>query len=249
MDKKILSKSALQYIAAAAMLVGHMSFLAGGYAAAYLMTFVSRITIVIMCWFIAEGYYRTSDLNKYAVRLGIFAVVSQLPFYFFKLGGAPDGVYAFLAGNYSNRNVIFTLFVGLLLLSVIRSGMRYRYKVIALICALYITRNSDWGFIGVMSVALFGVFRGSFRKQVYAFVTVLLIYFISKHFGLTVEFARAGVIDIASLMNSVSYAGCLLALPLLRLYNGKRGSCPKYALYVFYPVHLLCLFIVKLMLL
>ncbi len=248
MKKGILSKSALQYIAAAAMLAGHTAFLADSFAAAYFMTFFSRITIVIMCMFVAEGFYKTHDLNKYALRLAVCAAVSQLPYYFFRIGTLPQGVYSFLAGNYSARNVIFTLLVGLMLLSVLKSGMRYRYKLAALVCALFITRNSDWGFVGVMSIAVFGMFHGSFKKQACAFVVVLFVYFIAKHFGMTVQFALMGEIDINMLLNSVSYAGCLLALPLIALYNGKRGACPKYALYIFYPAHLAALFIIKLLL-
>lgn len=245
-NNKLLSKSALQLIAAAAMLIGHLSFLAPNYGLLFAAHTLSRITIVIMCWFAAEGYYMTHDLNRYILRMGIFAAVSQIPYYLFSLGSVPAGMYSFLAGCYSDRNVIFTLFTGLCLLTVLRAKLRYRWKLIAVVCALFITRSSDWSLLGVLSIVTFGMFRGDFKKQAYSFVTVLFLHFIVRHIGLTVSFAQTDTVDVFQLLNSLSYAGCLLALPLLRLYNGKRGSCPKYALYIFYPAHLLALYFVKL---
>lgn len=246
MDKKILSKSNLQLIAAAAMLIDHISFLAPNYYILLAAHTISRITIVIMCWFIAEGFYKTHDLSRYILRMGMFAAISQIPYYLFSLGAVPANTYSFLSGCYSNRNVIFTLFVGLCLLTVVKSKLRHRWKLIALVCALFTTRNSDWGLLGVLSIVIFAWFRGDFKRQAYSFVTVLFIHFIVRHIGLTVSFAQTDTVDVIQLLNSLTYAGCLLALPLLRLYNGKRGSCPKYALYIFYPAHLLLLYFVKL---
>ena len=128
----------------------------------------------------------------------------------------------------------------------VKSKLRHRWKLIALVCALFITRNSDWGLLGVLSIVIFAWFRGDFKRQAYSFVTVLFIHFIVRHIGLTVSFAQTDTVNVIQLLNSLTYAGCLLALPLLRLYNGKRGSCPKYALYIFYPAHLLLLYFVKL---
>lgn len=246
--KKILNKSNLQFIAAAAMLIDHISFLAPNYAVLYLMHFISRITIVIMCYFVAEGYYHTHDLNKYVLRLGIFAAISQIPFYLYKIGAVPTSLYYFIAGNYSSRNVIFTLFVGLCLLTVLKSQYKYRYKIIAVICSFFLVRNSDWSYAALLFILAFGLLHGNYKKQVSAFITALFIYVIYKHLGLTITFAKTGDIDIISLFNSVSYFGCLLALPILKMYNGERGGAPKYALYIFYPAHLLILYIVKLLL-
>ena len=43
--------------------------------------------------------------------------------------------------------------------------------------------------------------------------------------------------------------GLFLIIPLLYLYNGKKGKCNlKYLFYVFYPAHLIILFFVNLLL-
>jgi hypothetical protein len=39
--------------------------------------------------------------------------------------------------------------------------------------------------------------------------------------------------------------GCLLALPLLRRYNGQRGLDYRYLFYAFYPTHLLILYMIR----
>jgi len=51
----------------------------------------------------------------------------------------------------------------------------------------------------------------------------------------------AGLIALAS-ASGVMQPSSLLALPLLYLYNGKRGrGAPKYFFYIFYPAHLAAL--------
>ena len=42
-------------------------------------------------------------------------------------------------------------------------------------------------------------------------------------------------------------AGAFLGLPLIKLYNGKRGLRLKYLFYIVYPAHLLILYGIRLM--
>ena len=42
---------------------------------ALIMNSIGRITMPIMCFFIAEGYHYTKDIRKYLLRLLVFAII------------------------------------------------------------------------------------------------------------------------------------------------------------------------------
>ena len=51
-----------------------------------MMHFVGRLTGPTMCFFIAEGYRKTRSFPRYLLRLGVFALISQLPFTYYSMG-------------------------------------------------------------------------------------------------------------------------------------------------------------------
>ena len=83
------------------------------------MNAVGKLTIPIMCFFVAEGYYHTRNLKKYLARMFIFAAVSQIPFYLFE-HGIPSGIDD-LMNNITHLNVIYSLAMGLLALTIWKS--------------------------------------------------------------------------------------------------------------------------------
>ena len=76
--------------------IGHFSFL----------NLIGRIAFPIFAFQISEGFTHTKNMKKYFLRLGIFALVSQIPFSLF--------VHKFLGSSLFSLNVFFTLFLGLL---------------------------------------------------------------------------------------------------------------------------------------
>ena len=98
------------------------------------------LTFPTMAFLLVEGYRRTSNVKRYAFRLGVFALVSQIPY----------GL--FLADN---GNVLFTLLIGLGVLYA-DEHMRNRgaFWTVAAAGALA-SLACDWGFIGVVVIVLF----------------------------------------------------------------------------------------------
>lgn len=84
--KKTLDANQLKLIAIFAMTVDHIAWLLfPGYAKGALpvvMHIIGRLTCPIMCYFIAEGYYHTRNINKYTFRLFLFAVISHFAYSF-----------------------------------------------------------------------------------------------------------------------------------------------------------------------
>lgn len=84
MDNKMkieLNRDQIKYIAVFTMLLNHVAniFLATRNLCLQSTKGYRYFTAPVMCWFLVEGYRYTRSVKKYAGRLLIFAVISQLP--------------------------------------------------------------------------------------------------------------------------------------------------------------------------
>ena len=68
------------------------------------MTCVGRLAFPIFAFMIAEGVYHTKDLKKYAKRLFLFALLSEIPFNYMYDGGP---IYPF------HQNVLWTFLLAI----------------------------------------------------------------------------------------------------------------------------------------
>ena len=84
-----LNRDQIKYFAVFTMLLNHVAniFLQPGTFACEALKDIGYFTAPVMCWFLVEGYRYTRSVKKYAGRLLIFAVISQLPYY---LAFAPE---------------------------------------------------------------------------------------------------------------------------------------------------------------
>ncbi|MBE7027340.1 MAG: hypothetical protein E7410_07280 [Ruminococcaceae bacterium] len=186
---------------------------------------IGRLTFPIMAFLIAEGFSHTKNIFKYELRLILFAFISMIPFYL-----------AF--GN--PYNVFFTLFGGLLALDI---DKRVKNKSVAFICMMiiaFITHKCDWGFSGVITIYIFGKIKD---KNVAAFCGVLgcLATYLLKCFIFDCVLANKAF----NLMSyRISFWILAAALPLM-MYNGQRGRNIKSFFYIYYPVHLIIIFVIK----
>ncbi|MCM1046392.1 MAG: conjugal transfer protein TraX [Candidatus Gastranaerophilales bacterium] len=184
------------------------------------MRSIGRIAFPIYCFLLVEGFHRTHSAKKYALRLGIFALVSEIPF---------DLAFnaSFLEIGY--QNVFFTLFLGLLTMMAVDWA---RYKI----------RNRVLCFLSAGAMICIGGLAAHFLQTDYGARGVLCIM---------VLYVTARWRPVQMVAGAVSFLWELPApmafLPMV-LYNGKRGINLKYVFYAFYPIHLLCLYLISLFL-
>ena len=207
------------------------------------MTYIGRMAFPIFAFQIAEGFVHTSNLKKYVLRLLAFAIAAEIPFNLF---------YSSRLFNPFHQNVLFTLLLGLLAINVIDKAKKNRAaKNIALsvlclilICVASVIGFVDYGFLGMLTVVIFYVLRNfpfAWLAQLVAMVLINIVFFegqvfLVEIFGKTLEIPLQGF--------------AVFALVPIWLYKGKKGKSSKimqYGFYAFYPVHMLILYLIKLM--
>lgn len=223
-----LNGNQLKVIAIIAMSIDHLTWtIVPGYSRIWwvlLLHIIGRLTAPIMWFFVAEGYHHTHNLKKYAGRLFLLAAISHFAYNFcFGISFIP-----FEKSVFNQTSVAWSLAWGLVLLSVMESKeIKERQKIVIAIFICVITFPSDWSCIAVMAIMFIGVNRGNLKKQMASIVIWTFFYGVVYFIFIDKVYA-------------VIQMGTCMAIPLLRLYNGKRGSLKSMGklFYVYYPAHL-----------
>ena len=223
MRKPVFSQESLKLIACITMLIDHIGLV---FVPGYPLRIIGRLSFPIYAFLIAEGAHYTRSPKKYALRLMVLAVLSEFPF-----------EMAFFGGHTPYRqNVMITLLLGFCALEVIKKCSNTGLKVLAAIPFALVAEwsYSDYGFHGVMLIALFFLTREHPNKLL---VQTLGMAFLFYDMG-GAELFRLGPLPVT--LQSVGVASMIP----IGLYSGKKKTSDKkvqWAFYLFYPVHLLVL--------
>lgn len=204
----------LKLIACLSMFIDHL----GAVCFSGMMGFriIGRLAFPIYCFLLVEGAVHTRNMKKYILRMGIFALISEVPF---------DLAFYHRLVYTGHQNVFFTLGLGLLAIWFLEHPIEQLdipdvlYKLLVIIAAGLIAEffNTDYGFTGIAVICIFYYLRG--QPQLKYPIAVILL----------------------AAMGGVEVYAVLALIPIL-LYNGQRGRQTKamqYGFYIFYPAHLL----------
>ena len=248
-----MSALILRIIACLAMLFDHIGYITGN----IYCRIIGRIAFPIFVYLITNGFRHTSNRIHYALRLALFALISQIPFSLFCYGTV----------DFHHGNVMFTLLLGLLCIwSVDFLRMKPCLRWIAFlptlfICAIYYRGiiSSDYGIKGILLTVVFYLFDGKPNSNrilmtVGALLSVFYDYFLSL--GIAVFRWELGHTFILPGMTQWRFLQIfsLGALLFIFMYNGTKGKYPngrktskllQYGFYAFYPVHQVFLWIIR----
>ena len=223
-----LNSNQIKAIAIVAMTIDHLVWtLCPGYDTRWfvlLAHILGRLTAPIMWFFIAEGYHHTRSVKKYALRLFGLAVISHFAYNFcFGIPFLPRQTSVF-----NQTGVVWSLAWGLLLLWLFDQETVppwCRWLSIPVVCIL--TFPCDWSCIAAMAVLFIGSNRGNFKAQMLWMMLWTGVY------------ATVYFLFIDKVYAIVQLFTCL-SIPLLKLYNGQRGSWKGMGklFYAYYPAHL-----------
>ncbi|WP_392486825.1 TraX family protein [Haloimpatiens sp. FM7315] len=220
-----LNATELKLVAIITMLIDHIGAVL--YPKVLFFRIIGRLAFPIFCYFISEGFFKTSNVKKYMKRLFVFALISQVPFYL-----------AFRTGYY--LNVFFTLFFGLY--AVISYDRTKEIKYVWFLGMIAQVLNTDYGIYGVFMIYFFYKYHNDFRKMFKSQAILTFIFLGVLSLGATINLVISKIsleIYFSGLISIWIEAFCLLSLFLIRIYNGEKGKGLKYLFYVFYPAHLL----------
>ena len=195
-----------------------------------IMRYIGRMAFPIYCFLLVEGFLHTRNVAKYATRLAIFALISEIPF---------DLACYGQFWRYSSNNVFFTLVLGLLTIW----GLSYIEKF----HEFWVEKQWEpiLGRIVVVSAGLivivgFGAFADMVLFTDYGLggvVAIAVLYLLRKQ----KEVAFAGAVFALTLITSdIEILALAMLYPIMK-YDGTRGRNMKYLFYAFYPAHLLIL--------
>ncbi len=234
-----LNSNQLRILAVCLMLLDHLwGAVINGQA---WMTCVGRMAFPIFAFLIAEGYAHTHDWKAYAKRLFWFALISEVPFDYM-MESTP--LFPF------HQNVMFTLLLGLLAIhcwelasAAEKTAARLGWSMLCLLCVLMgAVGMTDYGSMGVVTVLLFWVSRTLPYRWIFQLVGMVILNVVTVE-GFTF------LVEIGPWKYDFPQQGfAVLALIFIWLYNGKKGRTSKplqYAVYAFYPAHMLVLYLIR----
>lgn len=220
-----MSSFVLKIIAIISMFIDHIGYVIFGKFSYF--NYIGRLAFPIFAFQISEGYIHTKNLKKYFLRLLLFAIISQIPFMLF---------YNLISTGFS-LNIFFTLLLGL---SCIFIYDKLKYKSLGIIISIIIGllaeySHCDYGFYGVSIILIFYIFKNNFVNSSLFFMLTTLINYI-------IPYIKNGFYDVYLYL----FACTIIPLVFISLYNGKKGKNTKFLLYLFYPIHLLLIYVVSL---
>lgn len=184
--------------------------------------YLGRISYPLFAFLLVEGYVHTSNLNKYYKRLFVFALISQIPFMLFRT----------LVGDWKVLNIMFTLILGLIAITVYdkvkKEYISFPLCIIIILIGKVIKVDYEW--YGVAVILILYIFRENKILKIisYSLLTLLNFYILGY--------------DLSNIIIIKFFIAYLIPLIFITLYNGKQGRKIKYFFYWFYPIHMLIVY-------
>lgn len=250
--KKGISQEGLKLLACVTMLIDHI-----GYALVYpmyqqvsivngtalgsakllytvylLFRSVGRLSMPIFVFLLVEGFHRTKNRKKYVLRLLVCAVLSEIP-YNLVVSGSP--IWR------DQQSVMITLLLGFFALLAMERCQKLAWKFVAMIPFAILSEltGADYGWDGLVLIALFELSRYMDNRNLIRFCGMLVLF----------HYIPSMLLRLGNFSIPIQALGALAAL-FISAYDGRkvtRNKVIQWGFYLFYPVHLLVLYLIHTM--
>ncbi len=234
-----LNRDTIKLLAIIAMTFNHFAqgLLDPGSLTYDLFVDIGHFTAITMCFFLVEGYHYTHDKKKYALRLFIFGLISEIP-YVFAIGFYEEGFF--------EPNVMFSLLICFCIIHLINTKIPGIFRVFLIIVLIAVSVVCDCSFVLPIAAILFEKNRNNKKNLILSFLFIFVLFssmqfllFISKYetFVSLIHAIGAGIGIIVS------------AVVLLWFYSGEKNGgmikLNRWFFYIYYPLHLTVIAVIK----
>lgn len=229
-----MNRNVLKIIAVVSMLIDHI----GGYLFNnnIVCRVIGRLAFPIFAFFIAEGMKYTRNRKKYILTLLVFAVISQIP-------------YTLLRETFK-LNILFTFLISISLILLVEKLRTFNvgesfFKTLGILlllisificCVIFgdVLGYIDYSTLGVLLIVVFYFAKSPLRLILGSIIIVLMPL-------KTVLFNGFSFVNFHQIF-------ALISILMLFIYNNKKGKFNlKYFFYIFYPSHLMVLWVITLL--
>lgn len=233
MNKKIFSQEGLKIIACVTMLLDHIGavFMPSivNYNLYYALRIVGRLAFPIYCFLLAEGVAHTKNPVKYGLRLFVGILLAEIPF----------DLALFGRFTWDHQSVMVTLFLGFGMALIIQKLDRTKLVPVIAFAFLAELFRTDYGAWGVGMIALFVLTRERKDRNMIQMLMLAAICYLMN----------SASVPIFGIRLPIELFAVLALIPIF-LYTGKKSTGSKAVqtmFYLFYPVHLLVLYMITLL--
>lgn len=176
---------------------------------------IGRTAFPLYCFLLVEGFIHTRNRKKYMICMGIFALISEIPF---------DMAFFDKVIYMTYQNVFFTLLLGLLTMQAIE----YMQK-----------RSFVWGLLpAIAGILLADVIACDYAGS--GILLIIIFYYFREH---RLNQCVWGVLCAVFVLEEIWALPAFLLLFLYNGERGQKMN--KYIFYAFYPLHLCVLFALR----
>lgn len=219
------ARDILKLIAIIAMTADHAStaFLDEGTIAYNICQFFGNFTIVIMCFFIVQGLRHTRSVLNYALRLLIWAIIAEAPFYL-------------LFGL--QLNVLFTLLASLVIIY-LSDRMGWLVGIAALALFFPLSLICDWSIIVPVFTVIYYVLHKR-QKEILSLFLIPASYLILR----TILYTKTQTEYVTGTL-AIFLAALLVFTFRKKTEETGNGRIPGLVFYAYYPLHMVTFYTIN----
>ena len=112
------------------------------------MRLIGRIAFPIFAFTLVEGFLHTKDVKKYMMRLGVLALISEIPF---------DLAFWGVPLEFGHQNVFFTMFLGIAMLYLYLRNVKTSRQILTVVAMLLLSEllRTDYNSAGLLMILCF----------------------------------------------------------------------------------------------